>query len=160
MFRGRDEELDAILLSAQAMVLRLKKLTGLRLRRELTADDNFLVASWLALFVSDHFGGGDRVSFVERIRKDVSGSNYQKPFVCTCAVGNSENGMVASKKNLHTMEDVVLQDICEKSLHTIKTRHNSVVVPLGALQFGVCRHRAVLMKVTFLLILVHLFLDL
>ncbi|KNA19759.1 hypothetical protein SOVF_058550 [Spinacia oleracea] len=144
--RGRDEELDAILLSAQAMVLRLKKLTGLRLRRELTADDNFLVASWLALFVSDHFGGGDRVSFVERIRKDVSGSNYQKPFVCTCAVGNSENGMVASKKNLHTMEDVVLQDICEKSLHTIKTRHNSVVVPLGALQFGVCRHRAVLMK--------------
>lgn len=144
--RERDEELDAILLSAQAMVLRLKKLTGLRLRRDLTADDNFLVASWLALFVSDHFGGGDRVSFVERVRKDVSGSNYQKPFVCTCAVGNSKNGIVASKKNLHAVEDVLLQDICEKSLQTIKARRNSVVVPLGSLQLGVCRHRAVLMK--------------
>uniref|UniRef100_A0A803NAG5 Protein kinase domain-containing protein n=1 Tax=Chenopodium quinoa TaxID=63459 RepID=A0A803NAG5_CHEQI len=129
--RERDEELDGILLSAQAMVLRLKKLTGLRLRRDLTADDNFLVASWLALFVSDHFGGGDRIYSLDRVRKDVSGSNYHKPFVCTCAVGNSENGMVALKKNTHAVEDVVLQDICEQSLQTIKARRNSVVVPLG-----------------------------
>lgn len=147
MLREKDEELDAILLSAQAMVLRLKKLTGLRLRRDLTADDNLLVASWLALFVSDHFGGSDRSSFIERVRKDVSGSNYHKPFVCTCATGNSENRMVASKKNLDTVEDVVLRDNCENSLQTIKLRHNSVVVPLGALQLGVCRHRAILMKV-------------
>ncbi|KMS96166.1 hypothetical protein BVRB_001470 [Beta vulgaris subsp. vulgaris] len=144
--RERDEELDAILLSAQAMVLRLKKMTGLRLRRDLTSEDSFLVASWLALFVSDHFGGSDRATFVERVRKNVSGSNYHKPFVCTCATGNNKAGMVATKNNLCTPEDVDLRDMCEKSLQTIKAGHNSVVVPLGSLQLGVCRHRAVLMK--------------
>lgn len=150
VLRERDEELDAILLSAQAMVLRLKKMTGLRLRRDLTSEDSFLVASWLALFVSDHFGGSDRATFVERVRKNVSGSNYHKPFVCTCATGNNKAGMVATKNNLCTPEDVDLRDMCEKSLQTIKAGHNSVVVPLGSLQLGVCRHRAVLMKVNIL----------
>ncbi|KAL2922779.1 Protein lap4 [Bienertia sinuspersici] len=144
--RERDEELDAILLSAQAMVHRMKKLTGLRLRRQLTANDNLLVASWLAVFVSDHLGGSDRGSFVEKVRKDVSGSNYHKPFVCTCSIGNKENRMVASKKNFDNVEDVVMRNICENSLQAIKARRNSVVVPVGALQLGVCRHRAVLMK--------------
>ena len=147
MLRERDEELDALLLSAQAMVNRLKKLTGLRLRRDLTADDNFLVASWLALFVSDHFGGSDRGSFVQRVRKDVSGSNYRKPFVCTCATGNKEIEMVAPKKDSQAVDDVSFRDLCEKSLQTIKARRNSMVVPLGELQLGVCRHRALLMKV-------------
>ncbi|CAO2821516.1 unnamed protein product [Amaranthus hypochondriacus] len=144
--RERDEELDALLLSAQSMVNRLKKLTGLRLRRDLTADDNFLVASWLALFVSDHFGGSDRGSFVQRVRKDVSGSNYRKPFVCTCATGNKEIEMVAPKKDSRAVDDVIFRDLCEKSLQTIKARRNSMVVPLGDLQLGVCRHRALLMK--------------
>lgn len=147
MLRERDEELDALLLSAQSMVNRLKKLTGLRLRRDLTADDNFLVASWLALFVSDHFGGSDRGSFVQRVRKDVSGSNYRKPFVCTCATGNKEIEMVAPKKDSRAVDDVIFRDLCEKSLQTIKARRNSMVVPLGDLQLGVCRHRALLMKV-------------
>lgn len=144
--RERDEELDAILLAAQAMVFRLRKLTGSRRRRDLAADDKFLVASWLALFVSDHFGGSDRSCFIERARKDVSGSNYHKPFVCTCATGNSESRMEPPEKSLQTVEDVVLRDMCEKSLQAIKARCNSVVVPIGTLQFGVCRHRAVLMK--------------
>ena len=145
--RERDEELDSISLSAQGMVSRLKKLTGSRRRRDLVTDDNFLVASWLALFVSDHFGGTDRSCIIERTRKDVSGSNYRKPFVCTCATGNSESRIEPSKKNLPNVDDAVLREICEGSLKAIKASRNSVVVPIGTLQFGVCRHRAVLMKV-------------
>lgn len=144
--RERDEELDSISLSAQGMVSRLKKLTGSRRRRDLVTDDNFLVASWLALFVSDHFGGTDRSCIIERTRKDVSGSNYRKPFVCTCATGNSESRIEPSKKNLPNVDDAVLREICEGSLKAIKASRNSVVVPIGTLQFGVCRHRAVLMK--------------
>uniref|UniRef100_A0A7C8ZJJ6 Protein kinase domain-containing protein n=2 Tax=Opuntia streptacantha TaxID=393608 RepID=A0A7C8ZJJ6_OPUST len=144
--RKQDEELDSISLSAQAMVSRLKKLTGSRRRRDLVTDDNFLVASWLTLFVSDHFGGSDRSCIVERARKDVSGSNYCKPFVCTCATGNSESPVEPSKKNVLNVDDVVLREICEGSLKAIKASRNSVVVPIGALQFGVCRHRAILMK--------------
>ncbi|MCD7445820.1 hypothetical protein HAX54_000058 [Datura stramonium] len=42
--------------------------------------------------------------------------------------------------------DIPFLDLCEKALRSIKSRQNSVVVPLGSLQLGVCRHRALLMK--------------
>ncbi|KAK9664308.1 hypothetical protein RND81_14G032500 [Saponaria officinalis] len=143
--RERDEELDAISLSAQVMVAHLMKLTGSRMRRDVATDDNLLVASWLALFVSDRFGGSDRSLFLEKVRKDVSGSNYHKPFVCTCAAGNSQDKIEANE-SVQTMEDTDMRYLCETSLQTIKARQNSVVVPIGTLQLGVCRHRAVLMK--------------
>ncbi|CAH1426306.1 unnamed protein product [Lactuca virosa] len=43
-----------------------------------------------------------------------------------------------------TADDTAL--LCEKSLQLIKARRNSIVVPIGTLQFGVCRHRSLLMK--------------
>ncbi|XP_039040154.1 uncharacterized protein LOC120178362 isoform X2 [Hibiscus syriacus] len=143
--RERDEELDAIALSAQAMVFHLKHLNGLSKDKERVAVDNFQIASLLALFVSDHFGGSDRSGIVERTRKAVSGSNYKKPFICTCSTGNNDSSS-ASNKTLDTIEDIVLSELCERSLHSIKSRRNSIVVPIGTLQFGVCRHRALLMK--------------
>lgn len=143
--RERDEELDAITLSAQALVSSLKKLNGLARNRD-PAVDVLQIASLLALFVSDHFGGSDRGAIVERTRKAVSGSNYQKPFVCTCSTGNSQNVDTTTKAAVDTVEDIIFSDLCEKSIRSIKGRRNSIVVPLGALQFGVCRHRALLMK--------------
>ncbi|KAL9237651.1 hypothetical protein vseg_012173 [Gypsophila vaccaria] len=143
--RERDEQLDAISLSAQVMVTRLMKLTGSRMRMDVATDDNLLVASWLALFVSDRFGGSDRSLSLERARKDVSGSNYYKPFVCTCAAGNSQNKMEAYN-SVQTMDDTDVRYLCETSIQTIKARQNSVIVPIGNLQHGVCRHRAALMK--------------
>ncbi|RID40175.1 hypothetical protein BRARA_J00237 [Brassica rapa] len=140
--RAKDEELDAITSSARALVSRLKKLN------RLTADvDNFQVASYLALFVSDHFGGSDRASVVQTTRKAVSGSNYQKPFICTCLAGNQDD-LAALNKQVSggTAQDVSLSDVCETSLRSIKSKRNSIVVPLGKLQFGICRHRALLMK--------------
>ncbi|KAJ0245136.1 Protein kinase domain-containing protein [Hirschfeldia incana] len=139
--RAKDEELDAITSSARALVARLKKLN------RLTADvDNLQVASYLALFVSDHFGGSDRASVVQTTRKAASGSNYQKPFVCTCLTGNQDDLAALSKQVSETAQDVSLSDVCETSLRSIKSKRNSIVVPLGKLQFGICRHRALLMK--------------
>ncbi|KAL4588413.1 hypothetical protein LXL04_001301 [Taraxacum kok-saghyz] len=139
--RERDEELDAVTLCAQSLLIQLIE-GGVFL-------DKLQIASLLALFVSDHFGGSDRSTMVDRARKSVSGSNYNKPFVCTCTTGNNENITQKSTKqniNINSIEDTTLFNLCEKSLHLVKARRNSIVVPIGILQFGVCRHRALLMK--------------
>ncbi|XP_011027240.1 PREDICTED: uncharacterized protein LOC105127583 isoform X1 [Populus euphratica] len=144
--RETDEQLDAVALSAQALVFRFKRLNGSTKDRNKVAVDNLQIASLLALFVSDHFGGSDRSGAVERTRKAVSGSNYRKPFVCTCPTGNNESIISAGKQALETVEDIIFSDLCERSLRSIKARRGSIVIPLGSLQFGVCRHRALLMK--------------
>ncbi|XP_010259155.1 PREDICTED: uncharacterized protein LOC104598673 [Nelumbo nucifera] len=143
--RERDEELDAILLSAQALVSRFKQTSGSVEDRDHDAVDNLRVASWLALFVSSCFGGSDRSSIIEKARKSVSGSNYQKPFVCTCSSGNSDDNRTPIKHASAT-SDCNFIELCEKSLRFIKETRNSNIVPIGTLRFGVCRHRAVLMK--------------
>ncbi|KAA8527650.1 hypothetical protein F0562_034955 [Nyssa sinensis] len=144
--RERDEELDAIALCAQSLVFRFKHINGSVKEKEQFAINNLQIASLLALFVSDHFGGSDKTAVIERARKSVSGSNYRKPFVCSCPTGNSDSIRKFTKQSLDTAEDIVFLDMCEKSLQSIKTRRNSIIVPIGTLQFGVCRHRALLMK--------------
>ncbi|GKV19678.1 hypothetical protein SLEP1_g29904 [Rubroshorea leprosula] len=145
--RERDEELDAIVLYAQARVFHLKRMNSFTKERERAAGHNLQIASWLALFVSDHFGGSDRNAIVEKMRKTASGMNYSKPFVCTCSTGNSDtNNSSTSTKILDTVEDIFFSDLCESSLRSIKTKRNNIVVPIGALKHGVCRHRALLFK--------------
>lgn len=146
-FRERDEELDAVTLSAQALVFHLKQLDEFNKHENQAAVDNFQIASLLALFVSDHFGGSDRSAIVERTRKSVSGSNYQKPFVCTCSTGSNSDSSASTKPVVNSVEDITLTNICEKSLDSIKRRQSSIIVPIGSVQFGVCRHRALLLKV-------------
>ncbi|XP_050372064.1 uncharacterized protein LOC126789986 [Argentina anserina] len=142
--RLRDKELDGILFSARDMVSRLKQLNGLNTDRD--RDDELQVALYLALFVSDHFGGTDKAALIERRRRAGGGSISRKPFVCTCSVRNSESVSLNPKQSLETVEDIAFSDICEKSLRFTKAKHKSVVVPIGTLQFGVCRHRALLLK--------------
>ncbi|KAK6146026.1 hypothetical protein DH2020_019895 [Rehmannia glutinosa] len=144
--RKRDEELDAILLRAQAFLCQLKQMNNSINEQKEGAIGSLQIASLLALFVSDHFGGSDKSAFIQKTRKAVSGSNYRKPFVCTCATGIIGDNNKVAKQGVDTVEDVVFRDICEKSLQSIKERRNSVIVPIGGLQFGVCRHRALLMK--------------
>ncbi|XP_028789169.1 uncharacterized protein LOC114745182 [Neltuma alba] len=143
--RERDEDLDAITLSAQSLVRHLKQWNDFTKHGNQVALDSFQIASLLALFVSDHFGGSDRSAIVERTRKAVSGSNYHKPFVCTCSTG-SNNGISASSKPVVNSEDITLASNSEKSLESLKRRRNSIIVPIGSVQFGVCRHRALLLK--------------
>ncbi|KAF2616874.1 hypothetical protein F2Q68_00042807, partial [Brassica cretica] len=136
--RAKDEVLDAITLSARAMVARMKILNCPPADVDQVSINNLQVASYLALFVSDHFGGSDRTAIIERTRKvALSGTNYQKPFVCTCVTENQDDSAA---------QDVNFSDVCETSLRSIKSKGNSIVVPLGKLQFGICRHRALLMK--------------
>lgn len=132
---------------AQALVRRFRHIkNSINEQRDL-ATDTLQTASLLALFVSDHFGGSDKSSIVQRARKSASGANCGKPFVCTCETGTSFDTNKANKQRVGNVEETVFLDICEKSLHLIKERRSSVIVPIGGLQFGVCRHRALLMKV-------------
>lgn len=145
--REKDEKLDAIVLFAQAKLFQLKCLNGFTKDIECADVDNLQTASWLALFVSDHFGGSDRNALVEKMRKTASGMNYNKPFVCTCSTGNGDtNSSSTSAKISESVEDIILSDLCESALRSIKLRRSNVVVPIGDLQFGVCRHRALLLK--------------
>ncbi|KAK4792137.1 hypothetical protein SAY86_022572 [Trapa natans] len=146
MDRGKDEVLDAITISAQSLVFRVKSLKCLTKDEDNAAFDNLHIVSLLALFVSDHFGGCDRTSIVEGMRKSVSGSNYRKPFVCTCSTGNGDGIGTHMQKHFCYNEDISFTDLCEKSLYSIKVGRNSIVVPIGALRFGVCRHRSLLLK--------------
>lgn len=135
------------MLSAQTLVQNLKQLNGLAKDGINEPVGNLQIASLLALFVSDHFGGSDRSDSVARTRKNASGSNYRQPFVCTCSTGQSDSINPSSRQALDSGENIVFTDLCEKDLHSIKSRRNSIIVPLGTLQFGVCRHRALLLKV-------------
>ncbi|KAI3788833.1 hypothetical protein L2E82_01611 [Cichorium intybus] len=146
MDRERDEELDAVTLCAQKLLFHLNQMYGSTKDDGDIFLDKLQIASLLALFVSDHFGGSDRSTMVDRARKSVSGSNYNKPFVCTCPTGNNDSISKSIKQNINSTEDAVLSSLCEKSLQLVKARRNSIVVPIGSLQFGVCRHRALLMK--------------
>ncbi|GJX57878.1 leucine-rich repeat protein kinase family protein [Tanacetum coccineum] len=136
--RERDEELEAVTKCAKALVS-LYNVGNYSL-------DEFQIAFLLAQFVSDHFGGCDKSLMVDRARKSVSGSNYKKPFVCTCPTGNNKDIMKSATQSISSAEDTVLLNMCEKSLQLVKARRNSIIVPIGTLQFGVCRHRALLMK--------------
>lgn len=146
IIRDKDAELHETLQLARASVFRLKPLTRSINYIEQDTASNLQIASVLALFVSNHFGGTDRETILERSQRSVFTSEYQKPFICTCATGSTVCSR-SNKRASSTVEDIHFNDICEKSLRSIKRRRNSVVVPLGTLRFGVCRHRALLMKV-------------
>ncbi|PIA64690.1 hypothetical protein AQUCO_00100266v1 [Aquilegia coerulea] len=139
--RERDNELDVLVSSAKVLLSRLKQPSSLI---EL-GDDDLQRATLLALFVSNWFGGGDRSNLTVKMQKAWSGSNYQKPFVCTCQTGNGDSAP-SSEQSLSTTENFDFLDLCEKSIRIIKQARNSNVVPIGTLRWGVCRHRAVLMK--------------
>lgn len=97
--------------------------------------------------MSDHFGGSAKGAMIERTRRAISGSNYEKPFVCTCSTGSRDTISRQTEPTPESVGDNVFSDAFNKSLRAIKAKQNTILVPLGALQFGVCRHRALLMKV-------------
>eukprot|EP01018_Ginkgo_biloba_P004060 Gb_34638 [translate_table: standard] len=144
--RERDEELDVIALSAQQLI------SGFKQPRQGTEEknsriDNFHRASLLALFVSDCFGGSDKSLNVSNMRRAVVGANVGTPFVCSCAVGSNSNVIVSSEQTLNSTTIPGVSILCEKSVRIIKEQRKSNIVPIGALHYGVCRHRAILLKI-------------
>ncbi|XBH72580.1 hypothetical protein VPH35_099833 [Triticum aestivum] len=142
--REQDEELDAIASSAQLLLSSLKRPSYSETDED--AGQDLLRASVLALFVSDCFGGCDRSASLRRTRGAIVSLRKEQPFICTCAAGSMCDSNEASKQASTPPGHFNFTGLCDKSIHIIKERNNSGIVPIGALQFGVCRHRAVLMK--------------
>nr|CAB3498247.1 unnamed protein product [Digitaria exilis] len=142
--REQDEELDAIAYSAQLLLSNLKRPSSSEMDED--AGHDLLRASVLALFVSDCFGGCDRSASLERTRRAIVSLRKEQPFVCTCSTGNMCDNNEASKQTNTLSGHFDFTGLCNRSIHIIKEKRNSGIVPIGALQFGVCRHRAVLMK--------------
>ncbi|KAK3149382.1 hypothetical protein QOZ80_3AG0216650 [Eleusine coracana subsp. coracana] len=142
--REKDEELDAIASSAQLLLSSLKRPSSFETDEDEGHD--FLRASVLALFVSDCFGGCDRSASLGRTRRSIISLRKEQPFICTCYIGNVCDISEVSKQTNAPSGHFDFTGLCDRSIHIIKERRNSGIVPIGALQFGVCRHRAVLMK--------------
>ncbi|CAN6309386.1 unnamed protein product [Urochloa humidicola] len=142
--REQDEELDAIASSAQLLLSNLKRPNSFEMDED--AGHDLLRASVLALFVSDCFGGCDRSASLGRTRRAIVSLRKERPFVCTCCAGDMSDNSEASKQTNTLSGHFDFTGLCNRSIHIIKERRNSGIVPIGALQFGVCRHRAVLMK--------------
>lgn len=147
ILREQDEELDAIASSAQLLLSSLKRPSYSETDED--AGQDLLRASVLALFVSDCFGGCDRSASLRRTRGAIVSLRKEQPFICTCAAGSMCDSNEASKQASTPPGHFNFTGLCDKSIHIIKERNNSGIVPIGALQFGVCRHRAVLMKVPY-----------
>jgi hypothetical protein len=137
--------LDAIASSARLLLSSLKRPSNFETDEDEGHD--LLRASVLALFVSDCFGGCDRSASLGRTRRAIVSLRTEQPFICTCYVGSVCEISEASKGTNTPSGHFDFTGLCDRSIHIIKERRNSGIVPIGALQFGVCRHRAVLMKV-------------
>ncbi|URD74714.1 STYKc [Musa troglodytarum] len=142
--RRKDEELEAIIFSAQLLMSSFKRSSSNG--REENLVDNFLRASVLALFVSDCFGGSERSASVMKMRRSILGLHKQQPFVCTCPARDIFEKSNAFKRMHDNVANANFTLHCENSLRLIKETQKSNVVPIGTLRFGICRHRAVLMK--------------
>lgn len=142
--REKDEELDAIALSARLLLSNFQRCNLAPVENGVF--DDLPIVSILALFVSDCFGGSDRSTSVLRLRKSILGSDKLQPFICTCSASSLCDDSKVSKQAEGTVSGFDFNELCENSLRVIKKTRNSSVVPLGVMRFGVCRHRAVLMK--------------
>lgn len=141
--REQDEELDTIASSAQLLLSSLTRPSSCEMEED--AGHDLLRASVLALFVSDCFGGCDRSASLGRTRRAIVSLRKEQPFVCTCSAGNLGDNNEAKQTNILSGH-FDFAGLCNRSIHLIKERRNSGIVPIGSLQLGVCRHRAVLMK--------------
>jgi hypothetical protein len=104
----------------------------------------------LTLFVSDCFGGCDRSASLGRTRRVIVSLRKEQPFVCTCSAGNLGDNNEAKQTNILSGH-FDFAGLCNRSIHLIKERRTSGIVPIGSLQLGVCRHQADLMKVVLLI---------
>ncbi|XP_024529529.1 uncharacterized protein LOC9651494 isoform X2 [Selaginella moellendorffii] len=119
--RTKDEDLDAMASSAKQLLVSL--------------------GPGGATFEHDCLGGSDKTLNVKIMRRTALGSTSSMPFVCSCcATGPSDSGASFSGAlpSMRTLSD--------EAIRHVKLKRNSNVVPLGSLPYGVCRHRAILMK--------------
>lgn len=152
--RERDEDLDEIALSAQQMLGRLSLpllKDGSNKMKQNVITDTFQKITMLALFVSDCFGGSDKSHNVTNMRRAALGGTAGAPFVCSCSSSlsaESSNGFIDNGTGASFgAAPLSVNFLCETAVKQLKAQRRSNVLPLGSLRFGVCRHRAILLKV-------------
>ena len=152
--RERDEDLDEITRSAQQLLGRLGSpllKNGEEVRKRNVTMDTFQRITMLALFVSDCFGGSDKTQNITNMRRAALGGTAGAPFVCSCSASlNAGNSNGLTDNGLGLSPGAALQSVhllCESAVKYTKAQRGSNVLPLGSLRFGVCRHRAILLKV-------------
>ncbi|KAL2651050.1 hypothetical protein R1flu_019178 [Riccia fluitans] len=140
--REKDEDLDVTALKAQQLLAQF----------EPSGDGDQKVnvlrrIAVLALFVSDSFGGSDKTQNISSTRRAALGGTAGMPFVCSCS--SSGNGNPARKLTERSTSGAVLPSVhmlCESAVRFLKAQRGSNVLPIGSLSYGVCRHRAILLK--------------
>lgn len=152
--RERDEDLDEIALSAQQLIGRLGSplpKNGEQQIQQMMTMDTFQRITMLALFVSDCFGGSDKTQNVTNMRRAALGGTAGAPFVCSCSSSlsaESSNGFIDNGLGWSAGTALPsVHSLCEAAVKSLKAQRRSNVIPLGSLRFGVCRHRAILLKV-------------
>ncbi|KAG0621501.1 hypothetical protein M758_3G025100 [Ceratodon purpureus] len=151
--RKRDEDLHDIALSAEQLLGRLgstlPKSGEKEIKRSVTMD-TFQRITMLALFVSDCFGGSDKTQNVRNMRRSAFGGTAGSPFVCSCSSSLSSGNSNAFADNGSGLPPGTalpsVHLLCEAAVKHMKAQRGSNVLPLGSLRFGVCRHRAILLK--------------
>jgi hypothetical protein len=153
--RERDEDLDEITLSAQQLLGRLGTLVHKTVEEQeqcVALTDIHQRITILALFVSDCFGGSDKTQSVTNMRRAALGGTAGAPFVCSCSSNlNSSSANPYAESSIGSFHGTALPTVhglCEDTVRHLKAQRGSNVLPIGSLRFGVCRHRAILLKVS------------
>lgn len=139
-----------ITLSAQQLLKRLGSSFGGESEKRAEVADILQRITLLALFVSDCFGGSDKSQNTTNMRRAALGGTAGAAFVCSC--GSSISSSSSNKYGETTtglLPGAVLPSVhmlCEGAVRYLKATWGSNVLPLGSLQYGVCRHRAILLK--------------
>jgi hypothetical protein len=85
------------------------------------------------------------------MRRTNFGGTAGTPFVCSCSSSlsaGSSNGFADNGLGLSPgAAPPSVHLLCELAVKYMKEQRRSNVLPLGSLRFGVCRHRAILLKV-------------
>ncbi|KAJ7561639.1 hypothetical protein O6H91_03G036000 [Diphasiastrum complanatum] len=146
--RERDEDLDAIAMSAKQLLEACSEKRSVNDVLEEQRGVKFQNVSLLALYVSDCFGGSDKTFNVTRMRRATLGGTAGSPFVCSCSM--DDNASVADNQSeaSASLAGVLpsLQMLCDGAVRYLKLKRGSNVLPIGSLPYGVCRHRAILLK--------------
>lgn len=153
--RERDEELDEITLSAQQLLGRLGTLVHKTVEEQeqcVALTDIHQRITMLALFVSDCFGGSDKTQSVTNMRRAALGGTAGASFVCSCSsnLNSSSANPFAESTTGSFLGPAIpsVHELCEDTIRHLKAQRGSNILPLGSLRFGVCRHRAILLKVS------------
>ncbi|GBG63012.1 hypothetical protein CBR_g34713 [Chara braunii] len=170
--RGKDEDLDLALGTVRKLLVGRSSTSWGRSegcgkeasqnKESVSAELVRLHVTILAQFVSDWFGGSDKAQLVMSMRTAMLGGSRvpgSKDCACVCSELGQGWGARAVCGNVLSDRQTRLtygleagiqlpsvQLLCGESVRVLKAQRQSNIVPIGALKYGICRHRAIMLK--------------